>query len=381
MDPVGDRRARYGMLALLACGGGAVVFSPGWAPLWVALGAGDDRLAVVGGVACREGDGTAGGGRLGDAGGGSGARGAGRCVGRLAGLGAGGRGILGLPLGAGDPGGADLGLECAYAGGWGVGALDGAPGPRLPDPLAGGAGHGPGRRGAGPVAAGLALDVVLRAPGRRRGDELRADAVWPGGGMAGARVYARVCGPDAGRVVEGDSGTGLVGRPLDPGGRDLDGPMAFEARGDGQGRRRAWRRRGSGSATTGEWSGRSGSRSGSTARPRRCNGRSDWAGTASCRPPASRPRPGRTSPRVPRRPCAASCGGSPTRPGSKRRSIGPALALENFRASADDGYSRRVRSGTDVRRGGGGEWSAVRGTPAPHWSYWRPWRSSRRSIS
>ena len=37
MDPVGVRLARYGVLALLACGGGAVVFSAGWAPLWVAL--------------------------------------------------------------------------------------------------------------------------------------------------------------------------------------------------------------------------------------------------------------------------------------------------------------------------------------------------------
>ncbi len=37
MGPVGERRARYGMMALLACGGGAVAMAPGWAPLWVAL--------------------------------------------------------------------------------------------------------------------------------------------------------------------------------------------------------------------------------------------------------------------------------------------------------------------------------------------------------
>lgn len=37
MSPVGERRVRYGMIVLLACGGGAAVLSPGWAPLWVAL--------------------------------------------------------------------------------------------------------------------------------------------------------------------------------------------------------------------------------------------------------------------------------------------------------------------------------------------------------
>ena len=343
MGPVGERRARYGMIALLACGGGAVVFSPGWAPLWVALALvttawplweawraarGTALRGAVAWVMLAVGLGLAA--QLGawdDA----------------AGLGAGGRGILGLPVGAGDPGGADLGLERADAGGRGVGALDGAAGPRLPDPLAGGTGHGPGCRGAGPVAAGLALDVVLRAAGRRRGDELPADAVWGRGGMAGARVYARVRGPDAGRVVEGDAGAGLVGGPLDPGGRDLDGPMALEARGeggDGAGGDVALvpRPLGGGLGAPGPGAvqplGRGDAMAGPTGLARRRAG------------PRRRARgPSRPSPRVPRRPCAASCGGSPIRPGSKRRSIGPARALENFRASADDGSSRRVRSG------------------------------------
>ena len=35
MDLVGGRRFGIAMIALLACGGGAVVFAPGWAPLWV----------------------------------------------------------------------------------------------------------------------------------------------------------------------------------------------------------------------------------------------------------------------------------------------------------------------------------------------------------
>ena len=37
MGPVGDRGVRSAVLALLACGGGAVVWAPAWAPLWVAL--------------------------------------------------------------------------------------------------------------------------------------------------------------------------------------------------------------------------------------------------------------------------------------------------------------------------------------------------------
>ncbi len=37
MGRLEDRRTRYGIIGLLACSGGTVVFTPGWAPTWVAL--------------------------------------------------------------------------------------------------------------------------------------------------------------------------------------------------------------------------------------------------------------------------------------------------------------------------------------------------------
>src|SRR5690349_16309744 len=104
-----------------------------------------------------------------------------------------------------------------------MGAVDGASGPGLLDPLA--RGSRPGTSGArvGSTATRHALDAVLRDPCRGRGDELLADAVWAGGGVAGARVRRRVPGADAGPVCRLAARADLVGLSRDPGAGVLDG--------------------------------------------------------------------------------------------------------------------------------------------------------------
>ena len=202
-----------------------------------------------------------------------------------------GGGGPGLSLGPGDPGGADLGLQCPPAGGRGVGHLDGPARPGLLPPLAGRHGPGASREGVGPAAPGGALELVLRPPDRGRGDQLRADALRAlGDGPRGVGFVGGIPPRSAG--VAGVDGLGL---PVVPGPGDLAGGRAI-----GVEPRPSPGRIGSGAgfATTGASSGPCACRSGSIARPTRASGRRGSAGSGSNfargpLPTASRTRPRR----------------------------------------------------------------------------------------
>ena len=113
-------------------------------------------------------------------------------------------------------------------------------------------------------------------------------------------------------------GPSLVRLPLDPWRRRSGRPTG--GRGVGPGPREAgWSGPGSGSATTGGWSGPCGSRSGSTARPRRWAGRSGSAGSGSFRARHAARDEARHPGGRPSQPSRDSCAGSPTPNGSVRR--------------------------------------------------------------
>ena len=146
-----------------------------------------------------------------------------------------------------------------------VGDLDGASGGGVPDSLAGSGRPPAAGAGVGASSARFALDVVLRAAGSGRSDEFLAHPIRPGGVGAGCRSGPGAHRADAHGLDGRDSLRGLVGRGLVAGPRAGglgSGRIVGRSRGE-----TLWNGSGSGSGTTGESSGRCGSRSGSIALP------------------------------------------------------------------------------------------------------------------
>ena len=124
--------------------------------------------------------------------------------------------------------------------------------------------------GAGRVPSRFALELVLRAPGRCGRHQLSAHPVRRGGLCPGRRARARIPGADANRLGCHHPRGDLAGRGMDPGAELRAGGVACRQVIPGEARTSSGS--GSGSATTGAWSGPSGSRNDSTGPPSLADG-------------------------------------------------------------------------------------------------------------